>query len=265
MKRKITLAFAGGLLILSALAAFFCLGKEPSPPFIQMEVKGVRLDPIVQSPVVLLADKEERRVIPIWIGLLEANAIEKELNNTTSERPMTHDLLYSILGHVEAKVKEIKIVDMRDHTYYATLFLTVNKKSIEVDARPSDAIIIALKSKAPIFVAAKVLSDQGISITQGTTGADHHGIRIQELTPDLASQFDFKGRKGVLVSEVIPGSAAEGSGIRAGDIISKINSKEVGSMEEFESAIEAEADAGSLRISLFRDGKTKEINLLLKP
>jgi bifunctional DNase/RNase len=265
MKRRATIVVVGGLLVLSVSIAFFCQGKETSSSFVQMEVKGVRMDPVAQNPVVILADKAEKRVIPIWIGLLEASAIEKELRNTTSPRPMTHDLLYAILGHVEAKVKEVKILDLKEHTYFATLLLTVNKRRIEVDARPSDAIIIALKSKAPIYIAARILADQGISLTQGEDGTEHHGIRIQELTPELASHFDFKGEKGILVSEVLSGSASEASGIKAGDIISKVNSKEIGNLEEFESALQAGKESGSIRVSVFRDGKTKEIHLDLKP
>jgi len=256
---------AGGFIILSVFIAFFCLGKEASPAFLEMEVKGVRIDAVAQNPVVILTDKEEKKAFPIWIGLLEANAVDKELKNTASVRPMTHDLLFSILGHVQAKVKEVRIVDLKDHTYYATLFLTINNKSIEVDARPSDAIIIALKSKAPIYVAAKILADQGISLTEKKVLGERHGIRIQELTPDLASHFNFKGQKGVLVSEVIPGSPSEASGIKAGDIILKINQKEVGNIQAFEDALSASEDAKSIRISLYREGKSKEVNLILKP
>jgi bifunctional DNase/RNase len=265
MRRHVTVLFAGALLLFLVSVALFCVGKEASPAFVEMEVKGVRLDAVAQNPVVVLADKDGKRAFPIWIGLLEANAIDKELKNTTSVRPMTHDLLYSILGHAQAKVKEVKIVDLKDHTYYATLFISINKKVIEVDARPSDAIIIALKSKAPIYIAARILSEQGISFTLTEASGERHGIRIQELTPDLADHFNFKGNKGVLVSEVVPESASESSGIKSGDIIAKIDLKEVGSVEEFEEALDASKDVKSIRISLFRDGKTKEINLVLKP
>jgi bifunctional DNase/RNase len=133
------------------------LSKEKALPFIEMEVKGVRLDAIGHNPVVFLADKEGKKALPIWIGLLEANAIDRELRNITSARPMTHDLMHSILTQTQVKVKEVKIVDLRDNTYYAILYLTSHKGIIEVDARPSDAIIIALKSKVPIFPPEKVL------------------------------------------------------------------------------------------------------------
>ena len=241
------------------------ISKETPPPFIEMEVKGVRLDAIGQNPVVLLADKEGKKALPIWIGLLEANAIDKELKNITSPRPMTHDLLHSILTQVQVKVKEVKIVDLKDHTYYAKLFLTLNKEVIEVDARPSDAIILALKSKIPIFVSAKILDEQGIALTKKSAFGERYGIRIQELTPSLASHFNFKGKKGVLVSEVLSGSASEASGIKAGDIITKVNSKEVGSVQEFEEMFDAVKAGDSVRILLFRDDKFQEVNLFLKP
>jgi hypothetical protein len=252
------------------VALFICLvlvaiSKETPPPFIEMEVKGVRLDAIGHNPVVFLADKEGKKALPIWIGLLEANAIDKELKNITSPRPMTHDLLHSILTQVSVKVKEVKIVDLKDHTYYATLFLKLNKGVIEVDARPSDAIILALKSKIPIFVAAKILEEQGIALTKKNAFGERYGIRIQELTPALAFNFNFKGGKGVLVAEVLTGSVSETSGIKAGDIITKVNSKEVGSVQGFEEMFDTVKAGDSLRILLFREGKFQEVNLLLKP
>ncbi len=257
---KISLSVA--LLVSLALVA---ISKETPPPFVEMEVKGVRLEPIGQNPVVLLADKDGKKALPIWIGLLEGNAIDKELKNITSPRPMTHDLLHSILAQVQAKVKEVKIVSLKDHTYYATLFLKLNKGVIEVDARPSDAIVLALKSKIPILVSTKILEEQGIALNQKNTFGERYGIRIQELTPALASLFNFKGKKGVLVSEVLPSSKSEVSGIKAGDIVTKINSKEVGSIQEFEEMFDTIKAGDSLRILLFREDKFQEINFFLKP
>ena len=145
MKRYLKIGYAS--LLLAALV-LVSISQEKPPAFIEMEVKGVRLDVIGQNPVVVLADKDGKKALPIWVGLLEANAIDRELKNISSPRPMTHDLLHSILEQVHAKVKEVKIVDLKDHTYYAKLFLTLNKDLIEVDARPSDAIVIALKSRS---------------------------------------------------------------------------------------------------------------------
>jgi bifunctional DNase/RNase len=258
MKTYIKAGLAVFLLIALGL---FAVSKETPPPFVEMEVKGVRMDVLGQNPVVILTDREEKKALPIWIGLPEANAIERELRSVTTSRPMTHDLLHSILAQVRAKVKEVKIVDLKDHTYYAKLFLIVNKELIELDARPSDAIIVALKSKAPVYVAAKIIDDQGVPLTRKETLGERYGIRVQELTPSLASHFNFKGQKGVLVSEVVSGSASEASGIKAGDIITKVNVKEVGSVQEFEETFDALKAESSIRISLFRDDRLHEINL----
>jgi bifunctional DNase/RNase len=262
MRKYLKIGLAGALILTLAL---FSISKEIPLTFIEMEVKGVRLDAMGQNPVVILVDKNVKKALPIWIGFLEAHAIDRELKNITSMRPMTHDLLYSILGHVKAKVKEVKITELKDHTYYATLFLKLNKSLVGVDARPSDAIIMALKSKAQIFVSTKILDEQGLSLTQKDLLGERYGIRIQELTPSLASHFKFRGQKGVLVSEVLPGSASEASGIMAGDIITKVNLKEVGSVQEFEEVFDAIKTQGPVRILLFRDERLKEVNLFLKP
>lgn len=258
MRRYWKIGLAVALLISLGLVA---ISKETSSAFVEMEVKGVRLDAMGTNPVVFLVDKEGKKALPIWIGLLEANAIDKELRNNASPRPMTHDLLYSILVQAHLKVKEIRIVGLKDNTYYATLFLRLNKSVVEVDARPSDAIVIALKSKTPIYVSTKILDEQGIALTQKSGFGERFGIRIQELTPALASSFSFKGKKGVLVAEVLPGSVSESSGIKAGDIITKVDSKEVGTIQQFEEMFDTARPGDSLKVLLFRDNQFREVNL----
>lgn len=255
----------GLAVLLVASLGLITLSKEKAPSFIEMEVKGVRIDPVGQSPVVILADREGKKALPIWIGLFEANAIDKELKQISSPRPMTHDLLHSILTQANVKVKEVKIVDLKEQTYYATLYLTLNKGSIEIDSRPSDAIILALKSKVPILVSVRLLEKQGFALSRQESTGERHGIRVQELTPSLASHFNFKGEKGVLVSEVIPGSSSETSGMKAGDIITKINAREVGSVQEFEGIFDALKPGSSIRVLFFRDEKFQEVSLSLKP
>ena len=254
----------GLVVVLLISLVLIAVSKETPPPFVEMEVKGVRLDAAGNSPVVLLADKEGKKALPIWVGLLEANAIDKELRNNTSPRPMTHDLLYSILAQAHVKVKEVRIVDIKNNIYYATLFLTINKGVVEIDARPSDAIVIALKSKIPILVSAKILEAQGIGLAKKSALIERFGIRIQELTPALAAHFNFKSQKGVLVAEVLPGSVWESSGIKAGDIITKANSKEVGDVEELQEILDSVKAGNSVRVGLFRDDQSKEVNLTLK-
>jgi len=261
MKKYLLIGIVGGLLV--SLASI-SLCKEFSAAFVEVEVKGLSLDPVTQNPVVLLSDKEGKRALPIWIGILEAGAIEKALNNIPSHRPMTHDLLHSILGRIRVKVEEIRIVELKENTYYATLFLRINKEVIEMDARPSDAIVLALKSKAPILVLARILEEQGVTLSTRNSG-ERHGIRAQLLTSALASHFNFKGGNGVLVSGVLPGSTSETAGIKAGDIITKVNSKEIRTVQEFEEALDAVKEGTSVRLLLFKDGKIREVSLPLKP
>ena len=262
MKNCLRIGFVGALIIFLSMVS---VSKGKSPAFVEMEVKGVKVDSFGQAPVVVLVDKEGKIALPIWIGPLEAGTIDRELNGVTTARPMTHDLFYSVLGLLKAKVKEVKIVSLKDNTFYGLLVLGVNSEVIEVDARPSDAIILALKSKAPISVAAKVLQDQGISLVLKEGFGERHGIRVQELTPALASQFNFKGKTGVLVSEIVSGSPAEVSGMRSGDIITKINGKEVASVQEFEGAFDTLKEANRAGLSIFRSDQWIEVNLTLKP
>ena len=178
---------------------------------------------------------------------------------------MTHDLLHSILGRIKVTVKEVRIVELKGQTFYASLFLNSNKGVIEVDARPSDAIILALKSKAPVFVSTEILDKQGVGLTKEEASEERYGIRVQQLTSSLASHFNFKGQRGVLVSGVVSGSVSEASGIRVGDIITKIGLKEVENVKDFEETFDALKDAHSIPISIFRDGISKEVTLSLKP
>jgi uncharacterized protein len=261
MKKKLQISLAATLLVLQA---FISIGKEAPPLFIEVDVKGLSLDPLGQTPVVVLSDKDGKKALLIWIGVLEANAIEKELKNIPSKRPLTHDLLHSILGRVQGKVKEIKIVDLKENTYYATLFLRLNKELIEIDARPSDAIILALKSKAPIFVSSRIFDEQGIAFSIKTSG-ERYGIRVQSLTPSLASHFNFKGGKGVLVSDVLLKNTSEVPGIKPGDIIIKVNLREIGNVQEFEEAFDAVKTGSSVRILIFKNEIFQEVILPVKP
>jgi bifunctional DNase/RNase len=262
MKRYWKIGLAG---ILLGSFALISVGKEAPPAFIEMEVKGVRVDLRGQNPVVILAEKAGPKALPIWIGFLEATAIEKEIEKIPNARPMTHDLFHTILTKARIKVKEVKITELKDQTYYSTLFLTSDKGLMEVDARPSDAIILSMKAKTPIWVSAKIIEEQGIILERENLTKERHGIRIQELTPSLASHFNFKGQTGVLVSEVVSGSPSDISGVRAGDIITRIGMKEVNRIQDFVEIFDGVEAGGSVRISFFRDGKNQEINLKLNP
>jgi bifunctional DNase/RNase len=117
-----------------------------------MKVRGLALDPVSNMPIIILRDEEEKRSLPIWVGIFEANAIALELEKITTPRPMTHDLIKNILESVDAKVEKIVVNDLRDNTFFALIHLRLGEEEITVDSRPSDAIALALRVGAPIFV-----------------------------------------------------------------------------------------------------------------
>jgi uncharacterized protein len=123
----------------------------------EMKVAGITVDPFTNTPIVLLKDLDDKDVLPIWIGLLEASSIATALENIGTPRPMTHDLLKNILDHLHVKVLRIEVNDLKDNTYYALLHLEVNKKKFTIDSRPSDAIAIAIRTGASIFVEESVI------------------------------------------------------------------------------------------------------------
>jgi uncharacterized protein len=123
----------------------------------EMKVAGITVDPFTNTPIVLLKDLDDKDVLPIWIGLLEASSIATALENIATPRPMTHDLLKNILDNLHVKVLKIEVNDLKDNTYYALLHLEINKKRFTVDARPSDAIAIAIRTEASIFVEESVI------------------------------------------------------------------------------------------------------------
>lgn len=131
---------------------------------IEMRVMGIALDTRTGSPIVVLHDKENRKALPIWIGSAEASAIIRKIENLSVTRPMTHDLIIGIIEKTGYELDRIEISDVEKETYFATLILKDDEgKEIEVDARPSDAIAVAIRIDAPIFVSPKVLSSGSVS------------------------------------------------------------------------------------------------------
>ena len=120
--------------------------------WLEMKVKGLALDPLSNMPMIILRDEEEKRSLPIWVGLFEANAIALELEKISTPRPMTHDLIKNILEALEAQVQKIVVNDLRDNTFFAVIHLRLGSADITVDSRPSDAIALALRTSAKIFV-----------------------------------------------------------------------------------------------------------------
>ena len=128
---------------------------------VPMSIKGLMLDPVSNSPIVVLKDDAEKFFLPIWVGIFEANAIALQLENVSTPRPMTHDLLRNMIAELDARVTRVVINDLRDSTFFAQIRVTItrdgNARTLELDARPSDAIALALRADAPIYVAQSVL------------------------------------------------------------------------------------------------------------
>ena len=120
--------------------------------FVEMKVRGLALDPVSNMPIIILRDEEDKRSLPIWVGIFEANAIALELEKIPTARPMTHDLIKNILETIEARVLKIVVTDLKENTFFAVLHLQLGDSEYTIDSRPSDAIALALRVSAPIYV-----------------------------------------------------------------------------------------------------------------
>ena len=138
---------------------------------IQMSVGGLTLDPVTKTPIVILKDTENKLNLPIWIGLLEATAMATEIEGIKMARPMTHDLLKTILGEVGGSVESVEITELKENTYYASVNIRLAGRQVIIDSRPSDAIALALRTKSPIFVAKAVLEASSV-LQQNDDGKD---------------------------------------------------------------------------------------------
>ncbi len=156
---------------------------------VQMEVKGLVLDPSSNAPIIILKDLASRLFLPIWIGVFEANAIAIQMEGVEPPRPLTHDLLHMVLDELGAKVDRVLISDLRENTFFAQLFLSVDSRELQVDSRPSDAIALALRSSAPIYVRAEVLENaQALSI-EGDDDAENLKRWFEGLEQDDLGKY----------------------------------------------------------------------------
>ena len=125
---------------------------------IEMKVDSIALDPKSNMPVVILKNKTNNKALPIWIGIFEASAIALKLDGVDPHRPLTHDLLKSVIEKLNATVSKIYISELKDNTFYAKIILEMAQKQLNIDCRPSDAIALALRTNSPIFVEEKIIS-----------------------------------------------------------------------------------------------------------
>ncbi len=161
---------------------------------LEMKVKGLALDPSTNMPIVILKDLEEERALPIWVGIFEANAIALEMESVPTPRPMTHDLIKNILEETEATVLRIVVNDLKDITFYAEIYLSLNGNEVAIDSRPSDAIALALRVDAPIYVAKKVLEEaRSIDLTDPELADDKEKWKewLEDLRPEDFGKYEM--------------------------------------------------------------------------
>lgn len=124
---------------------------------VEMKVEGLVFDPLTNTPIIILKDSEGGKSLPIWVGYPEATAIALEMESVAPPRPMTHDLIKNLLSGLNASINYIVVSDLKNNTFYAVISLNTSGETVEVDSRPSDAIAVALRVNAPIFVMRSVL------------------------------------------------------------------------------------------------------------
>ena len=155
---------------------------------ILMEVKGLMMDPNSSVPIVILRSEEHSRILPIWIGIFEANAIALKLEGIDPPRPMTHDLLVNLLGGVNCSIARVAINDLVDNTFFAQIFVEMDSEELIVDSRPSDAIALALRAEVPIYVAEAVL-DKAKADDLGAQDKEKLKKWLEEVDPDDLGKY----------------------------------------------------------------------------
>ena len=144
-------------------------------PEVEMKIRGLMMDPVTNMPIVILKDVAGDAVLPIWVGVYEANAIAMEIEKITTPRPMTHDLLKNLLIGLDTRVHKVVVSELKDETFFAVIWLERDGRIISIDSRPSDALALALRMDCPIYVADEVLKSSKLS----TANADR--VSAEEL------------------------------------------------------------------------------------
>ena len=159
---------------------------------VEMKIRGLTMDPVTQMPIVVLKDVNGSTVLPIWVGIFEANAIALQIEKIPTPRPMTHDLLKSVVSGLDARVDKVQITDLKDNTFFALIHLSLNGRTLTIDSRPSDAIALALRTGSPIFVNTEVL-EKAKSTDMTRDAGESERIRkwLDSLDPDDMGKYQM--------------------------------------------------------------------------
>lgn len=260
MTRRFTLAALMVMLLTVAPQ-----GQRGGSAFVAVELSTVGLDGRTGTPIVLLRDPESGSVLPIWVGAAEAHAIALALHGVIVPRPMTHDLMASLLTTLRAEVEEVVVHDLRNNTYFGTVRLRVDgeKKLRDVDSRPSDAMALALRTGAPIRVARKILANipefDFIAPEGPNQVVQALGVTVVVATPQLRREFNLENRQGIVVTAAF--GAARDRGLRRGDLITEVNGKAVTEPVAFLEIVRAAPARSPVRLSYWRNGETRTVEI----
>jgi len=254
-----------GLVVLSRWGYFVRSAGESD--LLEVDVEGLIVDPATNSPVVILVGKEYKKALPIFIGAGEAGAIARGMNDIETTRPMTHDLIKSILDGLETRVERVVITDLKENIFFAQIVLRDGKKVKIIDSRPSDAIALAIRMGAPIFVSTAVMEASASTDLTGWVVEEsltkNYGFRIQNVSAELLEAMGTESDEGVLVSHVEDGSPAEKGGLNRGDIILSLQGSEVSDVESFDAVMVDVPKYKGIDIVIDRlGGGRKEIHLV---
>jgi bifunctional DNase/RNase len=232
---------------------------------VPVELSTIGVDGRTGTPIVVLRDPESGNVLPIWVGGAEAQAIALALHGVVPPRPMTHDLMASLIAELRAEVDEVVVTDLRNNTYFGVVRLRVagEKKIREVDSRPSDALALALRTGAPIRVARKIFANvpefDFIAPEGPNQVVQALGMTVVVATPSLRKEFRLGDRRGVVVTSAF--GAAREKGVRRGDLIIEVNGKAIEEPTALFEAVRATKPRAPVRITYWRDGDTRTIEL----
>jgi bifunctional DNase/RNase len=144
---------------------------------IEVRIRGLMMDPATNMPIVVLKDVASETVMPIWVGIFEANAIAIEIEKMAAPRPMTHDLTRNLIHHLNSQLERVVITELKDDTFFAVLWLRQGDESISIDARPSDAVALALRADCPIYVSEQVMQTARLNTTGPPEGPTAEQLR----------------------------------------------------------------------------------------
>ncbi len=157
---------------------------------IEMTIKGLMVDPITNMPIIILRDKDGQRVLPIWVGVFEANAIALQIENISTPRPMTHDLLKNVIEDLGGLIQKVVVCDLKENTFYALVYVVRGGETVAIDARPSDAIALALRARVPILVDDSVIEHaKTVDFSSDKTDSERLQKWLESLDPDELGRY----------------------------------------------------------------------------